>query len=106
MSGNDWYGLEHSVIITEGAMRLHIFLVDYREDTNSAHESVFDKGIFENEYIDNAMNSMVTENYSVRLAGRISNEDNINRKKVLYFRDNLKLSLATHDMPRPKNDNN
>ena len=39
--------LENLAIIIESTICLHKFLFDYMEDANSAHESIFDKGIFE-----------------------------------------------------------
>ena len=98
--------LENTTTIIEGAMRLHNFLVDYREDTNYGHESLCEKYIFENEYADNGINSMVIGNDSVRPAGRISTEDQLNRQKGILLRDNLKSSLVAHYMHLPRKEEN
>ena len=82
--------LENSTTIIEGAMRLHIFLLDYREYTNSADDLLCDKGVFENECVDYGINSLVIGNESVRPAGRVSNEEQLNRQKGILLRNNLK----------------
>ena len=56
-------------------MRLHTFLMDYREYANSVNDLLCDKGVFENECADYGINYLVIGNYSVRQAGRVSNEE-------------------------------
>ena len=84
-------------------MRLHNSLVDYREKIMSSHHTIQDKATFESECTDNGINYVVVGNDSARPAGRTSNEDNINKQKGLYLRDNIKLAFAVHDMHLPRN---
>ena len=83
-----------------------IFLVDYREYKKFADDLLCDKGVFKNECADYGINSLVIGNDSVRPAGRVSNEEQLNMQKVIILRDNLKLSLFAHNMHRPRKDDN
>ena len=99
------YVLTNSFLIIEGAMRLHNFLVDYRnnelEDIRTDLSQDFAAFVSDNTD-DDAIVPGVILNDNRRPRGRISDDERTRRNKGIELRDKLKLSLANHNMHRPK----
>ena len=98
-----WCSLSHAAIIIEGAMHLHNFLVNYREnivlDKNS-HTNI-EGEIFNNDLRDNGIIPIVVGD-EVRGAGRPANDEREWKLKGILRRDLLKGSLRDHDIHRPR----
>ena len=91
--------LEHASIIIEGAMCLHNYLVDYRE--NGDEKSVdSEREIFIQDVRDRYVTPMQVGNDNVQLMGRPNNEDREKRLRGKLLRDSLSQALADHDMKR------
>ena len=86
-------------------MRIHNFLVDYRnnelEDIKTDLSENFAAFVSDNTY-DDAIVPGVILNDNCRPSGRISDDERTRRNKGIEIRDKLKLSLADHNMHRPK----
>ena len=96
------YSLENTCIICEGAMHLHIFLVDYRNSLlEPLNETQKEKEIFHYDQIDNGIVSYAITNDSTRPRGRPSFDEVECRQKGLLLRDHLRLALANNNMHRP-----
>ena len=98
--------LEHSALIIEGAMRLHNFLVDYREAQTIMpdEDQTTDSTIFENDCQDRGIQPIVAGNDGGRPRGRPSGSEKFYRTQGLKLRDQLRLSLKDHDMHRPRHE--
>jgi len=96
--------LEHGSLIIEGAMRLHNYLVDYRDaQTNNVEvESDIESVIFENDCLDRGIQPIVVGNDGGRPSGRPSATDKFYKMQGLKLRDKLRLSLKDHDMHRSR----
>ena len=99
------YALTNNFLIIEGAMRIHNFLVDYRnnelEDIRTDLSEDFAAFVSDNTD-DDAIVPGVILNDNCRPSGRISDDERTRRNKGIEIRDKLKLSLADHNMHRPK----
>ena len=91
--------LDHASVIIEGAMRLHNFIVDYRDEHCNTDTGVTDRRIFTEDISNNGAMVMVVGD-DQRDKGRKSNDEKENRLKGLQLRDRLRISLMNHDMHR------
>ena len=101
--------LEHSALIIEGAMRIHNFLVDYRDEqstdestNNMVNEINIERDIFENDCSDKGVQPIVVGNDGGRLAGRPSALEKYYKVQGIQLRDKLRLAIRDHDMHRPR----
>ena len=88
--------LDNTTIIIEGSMRLHNFLVNYREsskDTDREVEAILEKHIFEQGLEDNAIVPIVVGNPMSRNRGRPTSHKMDCRTDRLFLRDKLKNAL-------------
>ena len=91
--------LDNSCLIIEGALRLHNFLVDYREyTTNSMKE---DEVIFQHEISDTGAEPMQIGNDNARPSGRPTNPETHMRRNGLLLRNKISDALVDCDMHRP-----
>ena len=90
--------LDNSALIVEGAMRIHNYLVDYREANNCKSEAQIDKYIFEQGCDDTGAASMVVGNDVFNIRGRPTNVEKDERLNALKLRDTLRMSLKDHGM--------
>ena len=88
------------MLICEGAMHLHNFLVSYRDDHNEDYN--YEQRVYENDCNGNGDISEVIGNDSLRTAGRPTAEVEASRMGGIYIRDKLKESIADHNMHRPR----
>ena len=93
--------LHNDSIIIEGAMYLHIFLVDYRKDSTNDINKDSDFNTFQDELKDTGISPIVAGNDIRTSRGRLSLNDKYNRLRGLQLKDTLKLSLANYDMHCP-----
>ena len=92
--------LDNACLFIEGAMRLHNFLVDYRQCENDVYQK--DKQIFEDNIRDvNAQPLQVGSDLG-RPSGRITGTDKETCTQGLSLRNQLTNALAQHDMHRPE----
>ena len=89
--------LEHAALIIEGAMCLHNFLVDYRDNIDSQIETA----VFNNEITDINAETLVVSNDDYHDSGNITNNEREIRQRGLLLRHSLCQTLADHDMHRP-----
>ena len=83
-------------------MRIHNFLVDYRDKHNdTASEVVLERRIF-TEDISNSEEEVMVVGNDERVRGRRTNDYKENRVKGLQLRDKLRIALMNHDMHRPR----
>ena len=82
-------------------MRLHNFLVDYREEDSDSIPDETERSIFNEDMVDSGESAMVVGN-GVGVRGNISNHEREMRLKGLKLRDKLILSLMDHDLKRPR----
>ena len=97
--------LDHATLIIEGSMRLHNFLVDYRESKlpeDKRVDELIEEQLFHDELSDNGINPIVVVNDSNRGSGNITNNEKESRLNGLKLRDRLKISLMNHDLNRPR----
>ena len=94
--------LDNAAIIIEGAMRLHNFLVDYRERHNCTNESFEDRHIFTQDVLNTNSMPLQTGNDLGRPRGRISFDEHSKRIEGMQIRDRLKQSLRDHQLYRPR----
>ena len=87
-------------MICEGAMHLHNYLVDFRDEHDVDYN--YENMIFLNDCRDNGQTSEVTTNDSIRLSGRPSHMEESSRLKGLQLRDKLRQEIYNHDMHRPR----
>ena len=83
-------------------MRLHNYLVDYREENNCYIDAIVEKDTFEVASDDNEVNSMVLGNNVCNSAGIPSLHEKDERVNRLKIRDKLRQSLLDHEMRRPR----
>ena len=95
------YSLEHTAIIIEGAMCLHNFLVDYRDDMKHERDLYIDRNIFNEQLMDTYADTLQVGNDDYRPPGRITDDTRTLRQKGLILRNSLCRTLADHDMQRP-----
>ena len=96
------YSLKNAAVIIEGAMRLHNFLVDYRERNNCLEDLTYDNMIFNEDILNTNSLPVQTGNELGCHRGNISNEERSNRVEGMLIRDNLKLLLKECQMYRPR----
>ena len=87
-------------MVCEGAMHLHNFLVDYRDDHDVDYN--YERMVFNNDCSDNGFTSEVICNDSVRPRGRLSSLAADSRLKGLRIRDKLRQAIYDNDMHRPR----
>ena len=95
------YSLENIYIIIEGAMRLHNFLVDYRERMINVNQELHEshERLLFNEDITNSLAVPIqTCNDLGRPQGNISGDERMDRLKGMAIRDKLSQDLADLDM--------
>ena len=97
--------LNNTVLIIEGAMHLHNFLVDYRNGVDCGEiDNEIDRNIFVEDMYDNGVFNIVVANDNIgRDAGRRSNLERTSRQNGHFIRDKLRNELRRHDMHRPTN---
>ena len=96
-----WNSVDTSIMICEGAMHLHNFLVEYRDAHDIDYN--FEHNVFENDCSDNGFTSEVVGNDGIRpRMGRRSSTDEVSRQKGLQLRDKLRQAIYEHDMVRPR----
>ena len=101
------FSLKHSFVIIEGAMRIHNFLVDYRNDnieelrTELTHSCT--QFYSSSSGVDEIPGVVVNDNR--RLCGRVAFEERLRRVQGLDIRDNLRQAIVDHNMHRPALDN-
>ena len=95
--------LEHATVIIEGAMRIHNFLVDYRDEHCDREQELNERSIFTDDIANSDALVMVVGN-DVGAGGRVSNQDKNNRHRGMQIRDQLRISLMDHDMHRARKD--
>ena len=93
--------LDHASVIIEGAMRIHNFIVDYREEHCDNGTGVTDRRIFTEDINNNGGDVMVVGD-DHRDKGRKFNNEKEDRLKGLQLRDKLRISLMNHDMHRSR----
>ena len=93
----------NTVLIIEGAMHLHNFLVDYRNSSaDGEHDNVIDRTIFVEDMYDNGIFNLVVLNDNNRGdGGRPTNRERVSRQNGNRIRDALRDELKRHDMFRP-----
>ena len=93
--------VDTNIMVCEGAMHLHNFLVDYR----NAHavDYKFESGVFQNDCMDNGLTAEVigNDNHRPRI-GRRSTAEETSRQQGLVIRDGLRQAIYDHDMVRPR----
>jgi len=96
--------VNHNILICEGAMHLHNFLVDYRNKLCEGEaDNTIDMSIFVDDMCDNGVFNMVVLNDSNRGdGGRPTNIEKQRRIDGVVLRDELRDTLQNHNMHRPK----
>ena len=94
--------LENAAIIIEGAMRLHNFLVDYREKNKLVNELEEDMDLFYQDALNNNTIPLQTGNDLGRPQGNITSVDRMNRVDGTRLRAQLSQKFQDHDMHRPR----
>ena len=89
--------LDHASVIIEGAIRLHNFIIDYRDEHCNTDKEVTDKRMFTEDISNNGAKVMVVGD-DQHHKGRISNDEKDYRLKGLQLRDTLRIFLMNHDM--------
>ena len=97
------YNLENSSIIIEGAMRLHNFLVDYRESRIEPNLEAQERILFQEDIINSLAVPIQIGNDLGRPQGNITNDERMDRLKGMAIRDCLSQNLADVDMHRKIN---
>ena len=101
------FALPHTFIIIEGAMRIHNFLVDFRND--NIEEIRSELTISCTQYYSSSTTTDeipgVIVNDSRRLRGRVAFEERMRRIQGLEIRDRLRQDIVNHNMHRPALDN-
>ena len=82
-------------------MRLHNFLVDYREEHSDSIPDETERVIFNEDMVDSGESVIVIGN-DVGIHGNNENHEREMRLKGLKIRDKLRLSLMDHDLRRPR----
>ena len=93
--------LANATLIIEGAMRLHNFLVDYRDEHADKELIVNERQLFQDD-IDNSDATVMVVGNDLRSQGNITTNEKTQRVKGLQLRDKLRISLLDHDMHRPR----
>ena len=93
--------VDTNIMICEGAMHLHNFLVEYRDENDVDYQH--DCLVFNNDRNDNGHVSGVVCNDSHRPRGRPSATEERSRRKGLQIRDKLRQLVQDNDMHRPRN---
>ena len=94
--------LENAAIIIEGAMRLHNYLVDYRENNLGEKELQDDMVLFQQDLLNSNTIPVQTGNDLGRPRGNITSEDRLNRVDGTRLRANLSQKNQDFDMHRPR----
>ena len=94
--------VDKATIIIEGAMRLHIFLVEYRDANLPPSDISVEQRIFNDDCINTDACPIVSGNDSTRPAGRPSSDERECRLQGSKLRDKLRLDIADCDMHRPR----
>ena len=96
------FSLNHTSVVIEGAMRLHNFLVDYRDQHCDKEKEANKRRIFTEDMENSGAMVMVVGN-NVGITGGISNQEKNNRHRGMQLRDKLRMSLMKYDMHRARN---
>ena len=94
--------LDHISLIIEGAMCLHNYLVDYRDENKMMSDLNIDRNIFETEISDSLVQPLQIGNDREMTAGQLTNDDKEARTRGLVLQNSLLQALADHDMHRPE----
>jgi len=94
--------LDKSTIIIEGAMRLHNYLVEYRDANLPPSDFAVEQRIFDHDCTDIDACPIISGNDGARPAGRPSSDEREYRLQGLKLRDTLRLNFAACDMHRPR----
>ena len=99
--------LKHSFVIIEGAMRIHNFLVDYRNDNIEEVRTELTNSCTQFYSSSSSPDDIpgVVVNDNRRPSGRIAFEERKRRVQGLEIRDTLRQAIVDHNMHRPALDN-
>ena len=92
--------LNNACLVIEGAMRLHNFLVDFR-DSHIENYNI-EKQIFQDNIRDANEEPLQVGSDLGRPAGRSTHANVVSRTQGLLLRNQLCNALALHDMHRPE----
>ena len=95
--------LDHTSVIIEGEMRLHSFLVDYRDEYCDKEKEANERRIF-TEDMENSGSMIMVVGNDVGITGRISNQKKNDRHRGMQLKDKLRIFLMKHDMHRARNE--
>ena len=90
--------LEHAAIVIEGAMRLHNYLVVYREKHLEMNELEDDMIVFHDNLLNSNTIPVQTGNDLGCPQGNITSEDRLNRVDGNRLRAHLSQKIQDHDM--------
>ena len=97
------FSLDNSAIIIEGAMRLHNYLVDFRESMKDDLLVTYERNLFQEDIANSLAVPIQTGSDLGRPQGNISNDERMNRLKGMAIRDGIRQDLADQDMHRRTN---
>ena len=92
--------LENTAIIIEGAMRLHNYLVDYRETNKDIHHLTYERELYQSDITHSHAMPVQTGTDLGRPQGNITNDERMDRIKGMVIRDGISQQLADLDMHR------
>ena len=95
--------VDNSFVIIQGAMRIHNFLIDYRQDNvNEIRDDLnADMANFMSRNDDDENLPGVVVNDNRRPPGRFSNDERARRFHGMEIRDRLRQAFLDHNMHRP-----
>ena len=94
--------VDNATVIIEGAMRLHNFLVEYRDENQSPSDIAEEQRIFNDDCVNTDACPIISGNDSTRPRGRPTVDEREYRLQGLKLRDKLRLDIADCDMHRPR----
>ena len=94
--------VDNATVIIEGAMRLHNFLVECRDENLTPLDISVKQRIFNDDCINMGAYPIISGNDGTRPVGRPRVEEREYRLQGLKLRDNLRLDIAGCDMHRPR----
>ena len=99
--------LSNSFTIIEGAMRIHNFLIDYRNDNVDEIRSDLNQDMtnFMTNCHEIGVLPGVIVNDNRRPPGRIPDTERLRKINGLEIRDNLRQAIVNHNMHRPSRNN-
>ena len=102
------YGsIDNSFLIIQGAMRIHNFLIDFRQDNVNEIRSDLnvDMANFMNKCDELGVLPGVIVNDNRRPSGRISDDERLRRSNGLLLINSLRQAIKDHNMHRPSKNN-